>query len=87
MVEEALNAPVKKDFISSYRKDVKALTVRWGGKGRQIRAFGCKFICRVCGSNEIACQFFSQGAVAVLPAMDSAEVADSVKDLLSHLFR
>jgi hypothetical protein len=30
-VEEALKAPVKKDFVSSYCKDPKALMVRWGG--------------------------------------------------------
>jgi hypothetical protein len=30
-VEEALNEPVKKDFVTSYREDVKAFMVRGGG--------------------------------------------------------
>jgi len=30
-VEEALKAPVKKDFVSSYREDAKAVMVRGGG--------------------------------------------------------
>jgi hypothetical protein len=48
-VEEALKEPVKKDFVKSYRKDVKALMVREGGNkaGRnlEVAAFaegGCK---------------------------------------------
>jgi hypothetical protein len=31
MVEETLKAPMKKDFVSSYRKDAKALMVCGGG--------------------------------------------------------
>jgi hypothetical protein len=31
MVEEALKAPVKKDFVSSYREDVKVLMVCGSG--------------------------------------------------------
>jgi hypothetical protein len=30
-VEEALKEPVKKDFVTSYREDVKALMIRGGG--------------------------------------------------------
>jgi hypothetical protein len=31
MVEEAFKAPVKKDFVSSYCEDAKAMMVRGGG--------------------------------------------------------
>jgi hypothetical protein len=35
-VEEALKEPVKKDFVKSYREDVKALMVRGGGGGNKV---------------------------------------------------